>query len=227
MQYQLGIDLPSEYNDSVLRNLGINSNFMIKGPFDASIYADRISGLIGSKPNGSNHCHSCCHKSSSDEECSSHSKDKRMAVFEEMNCVQVDHEKSCSDSSSDSEQDCEEDCHDEDCHDEDCEEECVLKSSSDCCYELEKEENQEMRKSKKVSHRPTKVDKYLKEASSKRKQIRDIVDSVDLESNDTAVERTVSKKKQKLNTLDANFEKNMNELKKKINVMSHSSEKNE
>jgi len=218
MQYQLGIHLPSEYNDNLLINLGINSNFIIKGPFDSLIYADRISGLIGS-----NHCHSC-HKSSSDDECSSHSRDKRMAVFEEMDCVQVNHDESSIDSDSDSSSDSEEECHEE-CDQENCKEECVLKSSSDCC-EL-KNEKEEMRKSKKVSHRPTKVDKYLKEASSKRKQIKDIVDSVDLKSDDTAVERTVSKKKQKLDSLDANFEKNMNELKKKISVMSHSSEKNQ
>ena len=227
MQYQLGIHLPSEYNDNLLINLGINSNFIIKGPFDSLIYADRISGLIGS-----NHCHSC-HKSSSDDECSSHSRDKRMAVFEEMDCVQVNHDESSIDSDSDSSSDSEEECHEEcdqenckeECDQENCKEECVLKSSSDCC-EL-KNEKEEMRKSKKVSHRPTKVDKYLKEASSKRKQIKDIVDSVDLKSDDTAVERTVSKKKQKLDSLDANFEKNINELKKKISVMSHSSEKNQ
>jgi len=225
MEYQLGLDLPNQYNNTTLMHLGVSSNFIIKGPFDASIISDHISGL-GNNKNYNESCHCCGGCRSSDKK--SDSKKQRMAVFESMQCVQINEDSDCD---TEDEEDDEEEVHDCEHHDHHdgevnhCHDQCELMSSSDCLEVLDLEKStehcQQEERSKNQSGRFNKVEKYLSQQAKKRKQISDIADSVDFKSDeDKSVEI-----KNESGKLDAQFEKEMSELKKKISVMSQSSEK--
>lgn len=218
MEYSLGIDLSSQYDDATMMSLGVNSNFVVNGPFDSTIFTQILDGRMHL-----NH-ESCCDEDNDDSSrgtCCPSRKNRMMIVDVLEDCL------GSKMGNGNFEVEINLPCNQNEESDEDC-----LASSSDCFFENENTNDRKNKKIKHVPQRKTKVDDYVKEALEKKKKIVDYVSSVDLQSEKNEpvtkseekhlkITTVVSAKENKLNE---KFEKDMDLLSKKITIISQSSQ---